>query len=267
MHDDLDLSGMNINYLDEITSKNKNYTLSSSLSSLWNFFVPYHSSSNKRREINDSEIIIKKMDIHFNNIINQYTLISENIGNIFKSNEEESTANKKISDVFLFLKDSFIHLNNYDKVMLNYYEQTKILSERQSESVKKASKLKHKLSALINLLCGICYTLEKYLNFIDKYNKLNAKLTKAKTQGNKSKNFEELNKQYQIYERVKNKFELQLSKETNIYCQIYDETTYYCLLKFREVLESSTIVKIIKNKENNNKNENKKEIIDINNNK
>ena len=216
-HDDLDLSGMNINYLDEITTKNRNLSLSGSLSSLWNFFIPYYSSNNKKREKNDSEIIIRKMYTHFNNIINQYTLISENIEKIFKANEEESTANKKISDVFLYLKDSFIHLNNYDKVMLNYYEQTKILSERQSESVKKASKLKHKLSALINLLCGICYTLEKYLNFIDKYNKLNAKLTKAKTQGNKSKNFDELNKQYQIYERVKNKFELQLSKETNIY--------------------------------------------------
>ena len=165
------------------------------------------------------------------------------------------------------MKDSFIHLNNYDKIMLNYYEQTKILSERQIESVKKASKLKHKLSALINLLCGICFTLEKYLNFIDKYNSLSNKMNKMKSQGNKGKNYDEIVKQYQIYERIKNKFELQLSKETNIYCQIYDETTYYCLLKFREVLESSTIVKIIKNKENNNKNENKKEIIDINDNK
>ena len=266
-HVDLDLSGMNINYLDEITSKNKNYSLSGSLSTIWNFFVPYYSSNNKKREINDSEIIIRKMNIHFNNIINQYTLISENIEKIFKSNEEESLANKKISDVFLFLKDSFIHLNNYDKIMLNYYEQTKILSERQIESVKKASKLKHKLSALINLLCGICFTLEKYLNFIDKYNSLSNKMNKMKSQGNKGKNYDEIVKQYQIYERIKNKFELQLSKETNIYCQIYDETTYYCLLKFREVLESSTIVKIIKNKENNNKNESKKEIIDINDNK
>ena len=65
-----------------------------------------------------------------------------------------------------------------------------------------------------------------------------------KAKANKGKNINELVKQYQIYERVKNKFELQLSKETNIYCQIYDETTYYCLLKFREVLESSTIIKI-----------------------
>jgi len=251
-HDDLDLSGMNINYLDEITTKNRNLSISGSLSTLWNFFIPYYSTNNKKREKNDSEIIIRKMYTHFNNIINQYTLISENIEKIFKANEEESTANKKISDVFLYLKDSFIHLNNYDKVMLNYYEQTKILSERQIESVKKASKLKHKLSALINLLHGICYTLEKYLNFIKKYNKLNEKMTNAKLSGNKTKNFDELNQQYQIYERVKNKFELQLSKETNIYCQIYDETTYYCLLKFREVLESSTIVKI-KNKEENEK--------------
>ena len=191
------------------------------------------------------------MNIHFSNIINQYTLNAENIQQIFKSNEEESIANKKISDVFLYLKDSFIHLNNYDKIMLNYYEQTKILSERQIESVKKASKLKHKLSALINLLHGICYTLEKYLNFIDKYNKLNKKMNKEKSSNKKIP--EELIKQYQIYERVKNKFELQLSKETNIYCQIYDETTYYCLLKFREVLESSTIVKI-KGKEEKDKN-------------
>ena len=249
-HDNLDLSGMNINYLEKITSKKSNYSLSGSLSSLWNFFVPFHSSS-KKREINDSEIIIKKMSIHFSNIINQYTLIAENIQQIFKSNEEESIANKKISDVFLYLKDSFIHLNNYDKVMLNYYEQTKILSERQIESVKKASKLKHKLSALINLLHGICYTLEKYLNFINKYNKLNNKINKEKSANRKIP--EELTKQYQIYERVKNKFELQLSKETNIYCQIYDETTYYCLLKFREVLESSTIVKI-KGKEEKDKN-------------
>ena len=254
-HDNLDLSGMNINYLDEITSKKSNISLSGSLSTLWNFFIPYNKSDKKRREINDSEIIIKKMNIHFNNIINQYTLISENIEKIFKANEEESTANKKISDVFLYLKDSFIHLNNYDKIMLNYYEQTKILSERQSESVKKASKLKHKLSALINLLYGICFTLEKYLNFINKYNKLSDKMNKAKSAGNKGKYLDELVKQYQIYERVKNKFELQLSKETNIYCQIYDETTYYCLLKFREVLESSTIVKIKQNIEKEKKDE------------
>ena len=240
-HDDLDLSGMNINYLDEITTKNRNYSLSGSLSTIWNFFVPYHSSNNKKREINDSEIIIKKMDIHFNNIINQYTLIAENIEKIFKSNEAESIANKRISEAFLYLKDAFAGKN---KNMNEYHEQTKILSERQIESVKKASKLKHKLSALINLLHGICWTLEKYLNFIKKYNKLTDKMNKAKAAGNKGKYLDDLVNQYQIYERVKNKFELQLSKETNIYCQIYDETTYYCLLKFREVLESSTIVKI-----------------------
>ena len=142
--------------------------------------------------------------------------------------------------------------------MLNYHKQTKILSERQIESSKKASKLKHKLSALINLLSGICYTLEKYLNFISKYNKLNNKISEAKK--NKSKDYQELMKQYQIYETVKNKFEMQLSKETNTYCQIYDETTYYCLLQFREVLESSTILKIKdKNDENKEDKEDQKE--------
>ena len=251
-YDDLDLSNMNVNYLDEITSKNKNYSLSSSLNVLWDFFVP--NGSGKKREINDSEIIIKKMDIHFKNIIHQYTEISKSIEKVLKSNEEEAIANQKISDVFLYLKDSFVHLNNYDKVMLNYHNQTKTLSERQTDSSKKASKLKHKLSALINLLCGICFTLEKYLNFINKYNKLNVKISQAKKNGNK--NMEELMKKYQIYERVKNKFELQLSKETNIYCQIYDETTYSCLRQFREVLESSTILKK-KNINNDNKEDEK----------
>ena len=138
--------------------------------------------------------------------------------------------------------------------MIKKCYQTKFLSERQIESSKKASKLKHKLSALINLLKGICYTLEKYLNFINKYNKLNDKIANAKKNGNK--NINDLMKTYQIYEVVKNKFEMQLSKETNIYCQIYDETTYYCLLQFREVLESSTILKI-KNKEGENKDDKK----------
>jgi hypothetical protein len=254
--DDLDLSNMNVSYLNEITSKNKNYSLSSSINTIWNFLVPINSGTNKKREINDSEIIIKKMDIHFKNIINQYTEISKSIEKVLKSNEDEANANKKISDVFLYLKDSFIHLNNYDKVMLKYHEQIKILSERQIESSKKASKLKHKLSALVNLLCGICYTLEKYLNFISKYNKLNNKISEAKK--NKSKDYQELMKQYQIYETVKNKFEMQLSKETNTYCQIYDETTYYCLLQFREVLESSTILKI-KNKDKISENKEDKE--------
>ena len=250
-YDDLDLSCMNVTYLDEITSKNSNYSLSSSISSVVNFFIP---TGSKKREINDSEVIIKKMDTHFKNIIQQYTEISISIEKVLKSNEQEALANKKISDVFLFLKDSFVHLNNYDKKMLNYSNQTKFLSERQIESSKKASKLKHKLSALINLLKGICYTLEKYLNFINKYNKLNDKIANAKKNG--SKNINDLMKTYQIYEVVKNKFEMQLSKETNIYCQIYDETTYYCLLQFREVLESSTILKI-KNKEGENKDDKK----------
>jgi hypothetical protein len=247
-YDDLDLSFMNVTYLDEITSKNNNYSLSSSISSVVNFFIPNISGS-KKREINDSEVIIKKMDTHFKNIIHQYTEISISIEKVLKSNEEEAIANKKISDVFLYLKDSFIHLNNYDKIMLNYSNQTKFLSDRQAESSKKASKLKHKLSALINLLYGICYTLEKYLNFINKYNKLNDKIANGKKNG---KNIDDLMKTYQIYEVAKNKFEIQLSKETNIYCQIYDETTYYCLLQFREVLESSTILKI-KNKDGENK--------------
>ena len=53
---------------------------------------------------------------------------------------------------------------------------------------------------------------------------------------------------------------MQLSKETNTYCQIYDETTYYCLLQFREVLESSTILKIKdKNGENKEDKEDQKE--------
>ena len=249
-YDDLDLIYMNVNYLNEITSKKSNYSLSSSISSIYNYFT---SSGTKKREINDSEIIIKKMATHFNNIIKQYTEIAKSIENIFKSNEDEANANKKISEVFLYLKDSFIHLDNYDKVMLKYSERTKILSNRQIESLKKASKLKHKLSALINLLHGICYTLEKYLNFISKYNKLNGKIAEAKKKGNK--NLNDLMKTYQIYETVKNKFEMQLSKETNIYCQIYDETTYECLLQFREVLESSTILKI------NNKESDKKEDI------
>ena len=242
-YDDIDLRSMNVNYLDEITSKKNNYSLSSSLNNIVNFFIP-NISGIKKREINDSEVIIKKMATHFKNIIYQYTEIAKSIEKVLKSNEEEANANKKISDVFLYLKDSFIHLNNYDKKMLNYSNQTKILSERQIESLKKASKLKHKLSALINLLSGICYTLEKYLNFINRYNKLNDKISKAKNNGNK--NIGELMKSYSIYEIAKNKFEMQLSKETEIYCQIYDETAYDCLLQFREVLESSTILKINK---------------------
>ena len=198
------------------------------------------------------------MATHFKNIIYQYTEIAKSIEKVLKSNEEEANANKKISDVFSYLKDSFIHLNNYDKKMLNYSNQTKILSERQIESLKKASKLKHKLSALINLLSGICYTLEKHLNFINRYNKLNDKISKAKNNGNK--NIGELMKSYSIYEIAKNKFEMQLSKETEIYCQIYDETAYDYLLQFREVLESSTILKINKkSSENiNNKGDEKK---------
>ena len=198
------------------------------------------------------------MATHFKNIIYQYTEIAKSIEKVLKSNEEEANANKKIPDVFSYLKDSFIHLNNYDKKMLNYSNQTKILSERQIESLKKASKLKHKLSALINLLSGICYTLEKHLNFINRYNKLNDKISKAKNNGNK--NIGELMKSYSIYEIAKNKFEMQLSKETEIYCQIYDETAYDYLLQFREVLESSTILKINKkSSENiNNKGDEKK---------
>ena len=49
-HDDLDLSGMNINYLDEITTKNRNLSISGSLSTLWNFFIPYYSTNNKKFE-------------------------------------------------------------------------------------------------------------------------------------------------------------------------------------------------------------------------
>ena len=198
------------------------------------------------------------MATHFKNIIYQYTEIAKSIEKVLKSNEEEANANKKKSDVFSYLKDSFIHLNNYDKKMLNYSNKTKILSERQIESLKKASKLKHKLSALINLLSGICYTLEKHLNFINRYNKLNDKISKAKNNGNK--NIGELMKSYSIYEIAKNKFEMQLSKETEIYCQIYDETAYDYLLQFREVLESSTILKINKkSSENiNNKGDEKK---------
>ena len=82
-YDDLDLSSMNVNYLDEITSNNKNYSLSSSINSVVNFFIPNISGS-KKREINDSEVIIKKMATHFNNIIHQYTEIAKSIEKSFK---------------------------------------------------------------------------------------------------------------------------------------------------------------------------------------
>ena len=236
--EDLDLDYMNDNCLDEITPKKKIFSLCSSIKNAANFFEPKISKilGSKKREIDDNELIIKKMDKHFHNIIHQYTELSKSIDKVLKSIEKEANANK-ISEGFLYLKDCFIHLDNYNEIMINYSNQTKILSERQIESFKKASKLKHKLSTLINLLNGICYTLEKYLNFISKYNYLNEKITKTKK---RIKNNEELTK---IYEDIKNKFEIQLSKETEIYCQIYEEMTFNCLCQFREVLESSTMLK------------------------
>lgn len=242
----INLEHMKKNYLSEITSKKKSYSIS--LNSIVNFFVPI-SNSNKR-EMNNNEIIIKKMNEHFNNIIVQYKEIKNAIESVIKSNMDESQANSKISGVFSYLKDCFIHLNNYDKIMKNYHDQTEILAKQQKASSEKASKLRHRLSALINLLTGICRTMENYLNFIYKYDKFINKYMNLEKNGN---NVDNLKHQKDIYQWVKNKFETQLSKETNIYCQIYDETTYYCLIQFREVLESCTVLKIKVDNKNINK--------------
>ena len=194
----------------------------------------YLGNGNKIRKLNDSEILIKKMSIHYKNIIKKYEEIKNSMCDYINSIKIEQDNHKDLSDLLFYLKDSFENVENSKENLSKNSKIAKKISNSNKKNYKIALKLKNKLEALISLIDGICSSLDNYINFIQKYNEVTETLKNAKE--GKWDNLNIIVQEYDVCEIMKNNYESVLLCETNNYVQMFDKVTNECLKEFKDIL-------------------------------
>jgi hypothetical protein len=194
----------------------------------------YLGNGNKIRKLNDSEILIKKMSIHYKNIIKKYEEIKNSMWDYINSIKIEQENHKDVSDLLFYLKDSFENVENSKENLSKNSKIAKKISNSNKKNYKIALKLKNKLEALISLINGICSSLDNYINFIQKYNEVTETLKNAKE--GKWDNLNIIVQEYDVCEIMKNNYESVLLCETNNYVQMFDKVTNECLKEFKDIL-------------------------------
>ena len=210
-------------------NNNNNYNLKNKIYNVINFL----GSGIKTRKLNDSEILIKKLYTHYKNIIEKYQILNKNIYLYIKSIKTKGNEYKKISDNLLFIKDTFNNVKESSKNINDFAVFSEIISKSYLNQIELSEKLNFKLDALINLLLGICNSLDNYVKFIKKYEDVSECYLQSKKNGN---NLEKISFEYEFCEKMKNKYENILSRECNNFIEIFDETTNQCLGEFREII-------------------------------
>ena len=224
------------NFFQKIEKNIPNFSSSTSEKIKNKFFTVFNYLGNnpKARKLNDSEILIKKMSIHYKNIIKKYEEIKIAICDYINSIKTEEDNHKNLSDLLFYLKDSFENVENSKENLTKKSKYAKKISNANKKNYKLSLKLKNKLEALISLIIGICSSLDNYINFIEKYNEVTETLNAAKN--GKWDNLNAIIQEYDICEIMKNNYESVLLCETNNYVEMFDNTTNVCLKEFNDIL-------------------------------
>ena len=224
------------NFFQKIEKNIPNFSSSTSEKIKNKFFTVFNYLGNnpKGRKLNDSEILIKKMSIHYKNIIKKYEEIKIAICDYINSIKNEEDNHKNLSDLLFYLKDSFENVENSKENLTKKSKYAKKISIANKKNYKLSLKLKNKLEALISLIIGICSSLDNYIKFIEKYNEVTETLNAAKN--GKWDNLNAIIQEYDICEIMKNNYESVLLSETNNYVEMFDNTTNVCLKEFNDIL-------------------------------
>ena len=224
------------NFFQKIEKNIPNFSSSTSEKIKNKFFTVFNYLGNnpKGRKLNDSEILIKKMSIHYKNIIKKYEEIKIAICDYINSIKNEEDNHKDLSDLLFYLKDSFENVENSKENLTKKSKYAKKISIANKNNYKLSLKLKNKLEALISLIIGICSSLDNYITFIEKYNEVTETLNAAKN--GKWDNLNTIIQEYDVCEIMKNNYESVLLSETNNYVEMFDNTTNICLKEFNDIL-------------------------------
>jgi hypothetical protein len=165
---EFDENFFNVNENNE-NNDNNNYNIKNKIYNVINFL----GSGIKTRKLNDSEILIKKLYTHYKNIIEKYQILNKNIYFYIKSIKTKGNEYKKISDNLLFIKDAFNNVKDSSKNINDFAIFSEVVSKSYLNQIELSEKLNFKLEALINLLLGICNSLDNYVKFIKKFEDVN----------------------------------------------------------------------------------------------
>ena len=230
---EFDENFFNVNENNE-NNDNNNYNIKNKIYNVINFL----GSGIKTRKLNDSEILIKKLYTHYKNIIEKYQILNKNIYFYIKSIKTKGNEYKKISDNLLFIKDAFNNVKDSSKNINDFAIFSEVVSKSYLNQIELSEKLNFKLEALINLLLGICNSLDNYVKFIKKFEDVNDYYLQCKKSGNGN---DKIIIEYESCEKMKSKYENILSRECNNFIEIFDETTNQCLGEFREIINNINI--------------------------
>ena len=188
----------------------------------------------KVREINNDEVTIKNMTIHYKNILGKYQDMRTSICEYLNTIEIEGDEYNKFSEVLVYLKDSFINDENSKDKLLDYSDYCKKISKSNTNSLSNIKQLENKLDSLIFLLSGICNSLESYCNFIKRFENVNKMKNSAK-EGN-WENINSITIEYDACINLKNIWDQSLTQETSYYVTVFEKITSKILKEFHALL-------------------------------
>lgn len=201
------------------------------ITSLWNSL----GSSGSSRKLNDNEILINKMTIHYKNICKKYSEIKLGICKYITTIKEDAIDYKSLSEALYYIKDSFDYVEGSPEKLNDYSKFSLKISLANQTNHPLANKLQNKLQALISLLEGICYSFKKYSYFIKEYyNIITSKLISAKEKS--WDNINDIVAKYDQCDILKNIFDRNLSQEANDYIELFDDSTVNVLEEFKTLL-------------------------------
>ena len=188
----------------------------------------------KSRAMNNDEISLKNMAIHYNNILTKYKDIKNSICEYLNTINIEGDEYRKFSEILVYLKDSFINVEHSTDSLMNYSQYSSVISKANLNNITKSDQLDNKLEAMIYLLGGICDSLDSYCSFIKRFENVE-QMKKAAKEGNWD-NINLIINEYDICVNYKNLCEQSLTQEVQYFIGLFEKSTKNILEEFHNIL-------------------------------
>lgn len=188
----------------------------------------------KSRAMNNDEISLKNMSIHYNNILTKYKDIKNSICEYLNTINTEGDEYRKFSEILIYLKDSFINVEHSTDSLLKYSQYSAQVSKSNLNNITKADQLDNKLEAMIYLLGGICDSLDNYCSFIKRFENVE-QMKKAAKEGNWD-NINLIINEYDVCVNYKNLCEQSLTQEVQYFIGLFEKSTKSILEEFHNIL-------------------------------
>ena len=188
----------------------------------------------KSRAMNNDEINLKNMAIHYNNILTKYKDIKNSICEYLNTINIEGDEYRKFSEILVYLKDSFINVEHSTDSLMKYSQYSSMVSKSNLNNITKLDQLDNKLEAMIYLLGGICDSLDSYCSFIKRFENVE-QMKKAAKEGNWD-NINLIINEYDVCVNYKNLCEQSLTQEVQYFIGLFEKSTKNILEEFHNIL-------------------------------